>query len=240
MDKFRCRASAIGKIMTMPRSKKDREAGLLSKTSETYVKDWLKGQPEYFNRKRQIQSKYTYKGNKVEDDSIQFIADFLGYPFLFKNDQWYENEYIHGTPDVIPSDCVIDAKNSWDYHTFPYFETEIPDKDYWWQGQGYMWLTGRTKYKLVYTLMNMPQEQIYDEAKKECYANHLDLDLHMDDVYEQKELEYTYDDLPIQRRIKIFEFDRDESAIELIKDRVEASRRFIDTLITNHKTTIKI
>ena len=56
--------------MTMPRTKKDREAGLLGKTSENYVKDWLKGQPEYFDRERSFNSKYTYKGNKVEDDSI--------------------------------------------------------------------------------------------------------------------------------------------------------------------------
>lgn len=227
---FKCRASAIGNITPLPRSKKDKEAGLLSQTAKTYCKDWLKSQPQYFNRRKQIQSKYTYKGNAVEDASIDFIAEMLGYPLLFKNEEHFNNDWINGTPDVIINDCVIDAKNSWDYSTFPFFEKQIPSKNYWWQGQGYMWLTDRSHYKLVYTLMDAPQEQIYSEAKKHCYSNHLDLDLYFDEVYEEKEAELTYSDIDPQYRIKVFEFDRDQKAIDLITDRVEACRRYIEEL----------
>jgi hypothetical protein len=236
MKPFKCRASAIGKITTLPRSKKDQEAGILSQTAQTYVKDWLKGQPELYNRRKKFSSKYTYKGNAVEDNSIDFAAEILGYPLLFKNEESFENDYIKGTPDVIVSDCVLDLKNSWSQDTFPIFYTDIPSKDYWWQGQGYMWLTDRKHYKLVYTLTDTPPEQIASEARRYCYANYIDLDLYFDEVYEEFEQNMTYSDVDPELKIKVFEFDRDEYAIKLVQDRVLACRGYVEELlkILNH------
>lgn len=231
MKQFKCRASAIGNIVTMPRSKKDKEAGKLSKTAEGYVQAWLKEQPEFYARRKEFYSKYTYKGNKVEDDSIDFAAEMLGYPLLFKNEDSYENDYITGTPDVIVADCVLDLKNSWDQSTFPIFETEVPSKDYWWQGQGYMWLTGRNHYKLVYTLTDAPSEQIAAEARRYCYANYLDLDMYFGEVYEEMEYKMTYSDVPAKLKIKVFEFDYDLAAIDTITERVQASRNYIQNLL---------
>ena len=238
--KFKCRASAIGSIMTMPRTKKEKEEGRLSKTAESYVKDWLKEQPEYFNRRREFSNKYTYKGNKVEDNSIEFAGEMLGYPFLFKNEEFFSNDWVHGTPDVILEDTILDVKNSWDYHTFPFFENEIPSKDYYYQGQGYMWLTGRNHYKLVYTLLDAPEEQIYSEARRHIFSNHLDLEMDMDTIYEAKKEELTYGDIPAEKRIKVFEFDRDDAIIAQIQERVEAARRYVEELTENTKTIIKV
>lgn len=49
-------------------------------------------------------------------------------------------------------------------------------------------------------------------------------------MYEEKEAELTYSDIDPQYRIKVFEFDRDQKAIDLITDRVEACRRYIEEL----------
>ena len=231
MKPFKCRSSAIGKITTLPRSKKDREAGLLSKTAQTYVQDWLRGQPELYNRKKEFSSKYTYKGNQVEDDSIDFVAEMLDYPFLFKNEEYFENDWIKGTPDVIVSDHVIDVKNSWNQQTFPLFDTNVSNSDYYWQGQGYMWLTTKSRYKLIYTLMDAPLEQIEKAARMYCYQNYLDLDLYFDQVYEEHFEQMTYSDVDPKLKIKVFEFERNDSDIELIKKRVEAARVYIDELL---------
>ena len=236
MKQFKCRASKIGEII--PATKSSREAGILGKGAQTHVKKWLKQQPEHFNRRKKNSNKYTYKGNKMEDASIEFAGELLGYPFMFKNEEFFENDWINGTPDVILEDTILDVKNSWDYDTFPYFEDSIPSKDYWWQGQGYMWLTGREHYKLVYTLLDAPEEQIYSEARGYIFSNHLDLEMDMDSVYEAKKEELTYGDIPAEKRIKVFEFDREDAAIEQIKERVEAARRYIEELIENRKTII--
>ena len=237
---FKCRASAIGNIVTLPRSKKDREAGVLSKTAQTYVQDWLKGQSDFYNRRKTFSSKYTRKGNEVEDASLDFAAEMLGYHFLFKNEQHFSNDWITGIMDAIPEDCVIDVKNSWDQHTFPIFADEIPNKYYWWQGQGYMWLTGRTKYKLVYTLTDTPADLIYSEARRYCYNSGLDLDLYLDEVYEEFVERMTYSDIDPHLKIKVFEFGADPEAIKLIRDRVEACRKYVDELIEKTEMIIQV
>ena len=78
------------------------------------------------------------KGLIVEDNSIDLIAEVLGYGMLFKNEQYFEDDHLTGTPDIIipKKDTVIDAKSSWDIFTFPLFDTSVPNMDYWWQGQG--------------------------------------------------------------------------------------------------------
>ena len=44
MKDFKIRCSGIAQIMSSPRNKKDKEAGLLSQTSKTYCEEWLKEQ----------------------------------------------------------------------------------------------------------------------------------------------------------------------------------------------------
>lgn len=198
MKKFKCRASQIGSIMTNSRTK-----GQLSKTTLSYVDEWLKEQ--IYNRRKEISSKYLDKGNAVEDESIDFLASVQDYGFLIKNEQHFENDFLTGTPDVITKDEVIDLKNSWDCFTFPLFAKELPNKDYWWQLQGYMALTGLSKAKLVYTLMNTPKEVNFGTVDN-------------------------YDDIDVKYRIKSFEIARDEEAIESIYKRVLEIREYINKL----------
>ena len=77
--KFKIRCSAIGKIMTEPRSKKDKETGELSETAKSYCKEWLL--ENLFNRQNFQGSKYTEKGIEVEQQSIDFLVD-NGFLFL--------------------------------------------------------------------------------------------------------------------------------------------------------------
>jgi hypothetical protein len=98
----------------------------------------------------------------------------------------------------------VDIKNSWDCWTFPLFENEIPTKDYFYQLQIYMHLTGRKKAKLVYILLDTPA----------TFGNP----------------EITYTDIDIKYRSKVYEIEYQPEVIEELKKRVENAREYINTL----------
>ena len=224
MQQFKIRCSAIGEIMAYP------EKSELPKGAITYVEDWYKEQ--LYSRRKEFTSKYTNKGNLVEDEAIDFIAREFGYGFLVKNEQRFENDFCTGTPDVLPKDEVIDNKSSWDCFTFPLFKTQI-DKGYWWQLQGYMWLTNRSKAKLIYTLMDMPPaelEKLYQSAlflpeNKERDAM---------EVFEDVRAQHSYSHLPANLRKKAFLIERDDEAIKQIEARVIALRKYLETIKIKH------
>ena len=223
MKEFKIRASQIGKIMTNPISKSE----TLSKTTISYLQEWLKEQ--LYGRKKEFQSKYTDKGNIMEDNSIDFIAEQLEYGFLVKNEQHFENDYMTGTPDLILKDLIIDVKNSWDCFTFPLFDTEIPNKDYYWQLQGYMSLTGKNHAKLIYVLSDTPENLIEREAYYYCKNNGYDeLDA---DIYDQFIEKMTYNGISAMLKYKVFDVERNQEDIDKIKKRVVDCKEYIRNLV---------
>ena len=201
MKEFKIRPSSCGKIMTSSRKK-----GELSKTTQSYVDEWLKEQ--IYGRRKQLDNKYLDKGNDVENESIDYIWQSLNLGKLSKNEKTYENEFMIGTPDIVTKDLVIDVKNSWDCFTFPLFDKEIPNKDYYYQLQCYMHLTGKKKAKLIYTLMNTPEDLI----PKWDFFNH------------------NYDDIEARYRIKVFDIEYNEDVVKEIENRVKAIREHIEVL----------
>lgn len=212
MTLFKIRCSAIGQIMSNPRSKKE----YLSKTTASYCEDWLKEQ--IYGRKKEFTSKYTNKGNIVEQSSLDFVASELGYGSLVKNEKSFENEFLTGTPDAILEDHIIDVKNSWDCFTFPLFFNNVPNKSYYWQAQGYLALTGLDSYKLIYTLMDTPDELI----KKEYFNSNLD--------YDTFAKQYKYSSIDSKYRIKVFEIERNDTDIDQIYTRVVECREHINNI----------
>lgn len=229
MNPFKIRCSAIGHIMTEPKLKADKEAGNLGRTAKGYCEDWLKGQ--LYNRKLEFTSKYTDKGIIMEDAAIDFISDQLGIGLLFKDDQYLENDYMNGHMDISLPDCVIDVKNSWSWETFPLFSKGIPNDNYYWQLQGYMELSGKTKAKLIYVLSDTPVHLIEREARNYCFYNgYGEMDL---EIYNEFYKKLTYADVDNKLKIKIFEFEKDADAIAKIKSQVEKCRNYIEILKSN-------
>jgi hypothetical protein len=213
MKDFKIRCSAIGKIMTNARSKTE----TLSKTTISYLEEWTKEQ--IYSRKKEIFSKYLDKGNAVEVDSLDFIKTHLNYKQLEKNEESFENDFLTGTPDAILDDHIIDVKNSWDCFSFPLFFNSIPNKDYYYQAQGYMELTGIDRYKLIYTLMDTPEDLIQRE-----YFGDQSTDL------VEFASKYKYSDIEPQYRIKVFDIYRNDEDIENIYNRVDECRQYINSL----------
>jgi len=221
---FKIRCSAIGQIMTDPRTKTTADFGL-SETAKTFCKTWLKEQ--IYERRKEFTSKQTDKGNKVENDGIAELVEFFNWPFMTeKNTTRKSNDFMQGECDILPGDdLVVDLKSSWDCFTFPLFDGKIPDKDYELQIRGYMELYGRKYGSVVFLLSDMPDELIEKELRyklKEGFS--------LED-YEQARRFYIYSDLPMKFRVKRFDFIHDAEIIEKIKQRVELCREYIQTLI---------
>lgn len=219
MREFKIRCSAIGQIMTEPRSKSEK----LSQTCKTYIETWLKEQ--LYERRKEFTSKYTQKGTTVEDDAIELASEVYGWGMVSKNERFFEDEFMTGTPDIILARSVDDIKSSWDCFTFPLFEGNVPEKNYWWQLQGYMALTGKESAGLHYCLMDAPESLVDREARSKAWQMGL---AEVDGViYDQIKAEMTYSHLPYKLRIKSFTVERDEDAIELVKARVLECRNYI-------------
>ena len=224
---FKLRCSQIGKVMTKPRIKSE----VLSQTTKSYLEQIVK--EEVYNTKYTFSSKYTDKGNIVEDNSIDFAAEMLGYGMLVKNEKYFNNDFLTGTPDVITKDTVLDLKNSWDCFTFPLFSDVIPNKDYMYQLQGYMALTGLKKARLVYVLSDTPTNLIEKEAYWFCKNSGFD-DLDMD-VFKEYEQRMTYKNTPNESKIKSFDIEYDETIIAEIYERVNLCRDYINELLNKIK-----
>lgn len=179
---FKCRASALGKLMTNPRSKSE----TLSQTTKSYLEEWVKEQ--IYGIKKQINSKYLQKGLALEDQAIEFYSVAMDKDFMIKNLDHFEDDFFTGTPDCMHEGVVYDFKTSWDCFTFPLFDQE-PDMGYYYQLQVYMHLTGLRKAKLVYTLQDTPDYLTHEEPVS--YA-------HVDDSYRVKEFEIEYDPMVIE------------------------------------------
>lgn len=149
---FKIRCSQIGKIMSNAKVK-----GELSQTCKTYLHEW------YANDNEQIHSKYMDKGNAVEHDLIDFMAEQLGYGMAEKCMESASNEFIQGSCDVITHDAIIDVKASWNKKTLHQQVIDGLDKDYELQLQGYMYLYNRTKAILFFGLMNTPETNYSEE-----------------------------------------------------------------------------
>ena len=199
---FKARASSIGKLMTEPRTKKDKEASELSATAKTFITEWYKEQ--LYGRRKPLVNKYLTKGNECEDASIKLIdASWTN------NKEQFSNDYMTGEPDVITDDEIIDIKNSWDCFTFPLFSKRCPSRDYEWQVLAYMELCGKRKGRVIYTLMDTPDSLI---------------------PIGENLADYKYEHLDKSLRVKEYVVDYDAEKIELIKTKVEKARAFIQAL----------
>ena len=221
MLKIRC--SAIGKIMTNSRSKSE----VLSKTCKTYLQELAI--EEMYGIKKEFSSRYTDKGIEVERESIDLVQDNCDFGFMYKNEEHFENDFLTGTPDVNTDNILLDVKSSYDATTFPWFEEEIPNKDYYYQLQGYMALCNKRKSVLAYCLVNTPFQIVEDEVRRAHWKEHL-ID-ESEELRADVEARHNFDHIPPEKRIKTFEVRYDKEVVKAIYERIKECRKYYETLI---------
>lgn len=219
---FRC--SSLGKLMTDPRTKSE----TLSETAKSYIQDLFKERE--LGIYKEFSSRYTDKGLEMEDEAIQFASEVLGWDFVVKNEVRFNNEWLTGEPDINTDNLLADIKCSWSGSTFPLFDETLKNKDYYYQLQGYMMLTGHDTSELVYCLMNTPHQIVEDEVRRQHWKlNLIDEDLEVRQAVQEM---HNFDQIPNNLRIKRFIVQKDEQAQEKIKERVEIAREYYNQLLT--------
>ena len=213
MKQFKLRASAGGNMLTAK--------GAMSKaeTPKTFIKEWYITQ--ITGKRKVINSKYLRRGIESENLAIERVDKDL-----VKNEQFFENDYFTGTPDIITDDTIIDVKCSWDAFTFPFFMKE-PPMMYEAQLQIYMELTGKRKAKLCYCLENGTMEKINQLAWQK--AKDEGLDEPSIENWDEADKDLNYDHLPEKLRIKSFDIEYNSEMVESLKESVEFAREYIET-----------
>jgi len=216
------RSSSIGNLMVESRSKSE----VLSETAKTYIQKIFK--EKELGIYEEINSKYLTKGIENEDIAIQMAAEAYDWDFVTKNTERFTNDFVTGEPDILTDTLLADVKCSWNAKTFPMFDAELKNKMYFWQLQCYLWLTGHETSELVYVLTNTPHEIVEDEVRREHWkANLIEENLDLRDAIQKM---HNFDHLPLELRVKRFIVQRDEKAIEKIKEKVEHANTYYETL----------
>jgi len=231
----------------------------LSQTAKSLLD--LKYKECVFGRKSEIASKYLKKGLDREDEAISLYCDVTG-DFVVKNEERFYNSHFQGTPDII-SNTIKDIKNSWTFKTFPLTSDVLPDKDYWWQMQLYMDLTGlKTKAQIIYCLLSQTVELMDDELSRLNYKHaifgvdreiavdnpshiRLIIDLIQEMIITEEdlinycnrsrfhiELEWfdNFKEVNKNHRIRIFEVEYNEEAVNKAKQQVENAREYLNNI----------
>jgi len=214
--KFRC--SGLKHLMVNPKKKTE----LLSESTKTYLRDiYIK---EVYGRDKGYQtiSKFTQKGTMVESDSLDLVEKVTGQKH-FKNLKELNNDWIKGSPDIILKDSIIDIKSNWDLWTYSGTDESKARSNYFYQVLGYMWLTNTKSGSLMFCLVNTPDVLIEDEIYR--------LKFKMDEEEAEKyRINYKFDDIPDEVKLKQFTYEFDDLAIELLKERIIASRSYLQEI----------
>ncbi len=223
--KFHC--SALGNLLTSGRKKGE----VMGETCKSELrKIWMQHTYRYYEV---IETDAITKGNLNEGIAIDMVERryYKDKP-LFKNQQYYENDYICGTPDiVVPSIKKIhDTKCSWNLRT--YMSADL-SKAYKYQLMGYAWMLGYNDCQLDYCLTSAPEEMIAKETLRMAYK--LDA-IDYQDTPEFKKIEgqirlnMNYDRIEESKRVKSFSFELEDSFIEMIEERAPIWRKYLNEL----------
>jgi len=220
MKEFKVRASASGKLMTNPRSGTG-----LSETAKSYLDEIFI--EETFGIKKEIHSKYITKGLQVEESSLDLYTKAMKTVFI-KNDEFFENDFIKGTPDIILENTIIDIKSSWSLFTFMDAKESNLNKLYYWQMQSYMALADKDTAKLVYCLVDTPDQLIQDEKRKLMWKigvfDENDLTA---EAFAEIENSHYFTNIPIEKRYFEKVIERNNDDIQRLYDKVIESRLYL-------------
>lgn len=186
---------------------------------------------ETTGRTRDIENKYIEKGLLLEEDAITQYS-LLTNRFFKKNKITENNGFIRGELDFPEDDWVNDTKVSWDIFTFDATAAKKINPIYDWQQQGYMWLFNKKNARLIYSLHNTPEHLIVQEEKRMTYKVQSEEDYKIACAEIRKN--HIYNDLPIERKIRVYEIKRDDDKIDQIKQQIPHLRTYLNNML-NHK-----
>jgi len=154
----------------LQKKKDNRPVFDLSEGAKTYIRTLVR--EDSFGGRPEINTKEMQKGTIVEDEVIE-LYNLVNWTKYKKNTERKFNDWIQGECDVedLIDDLIIDIKSSWSLNTFPLLPDEIDVGGYEWQGRGYMMLWNRENFKLVFGLVDTPDELL--DWEKDLTIHHV-------------------------------------------------------------------
>jgi hypothetical protein len=235
-DDFFIRCSALSGIMTTGRSKDQ----IFGKTAIDQILE-----AALLNKRgwsEEISGKPLEKGIANEDQALDILCKNKKWKVERTKERMF-NDFITGEPDLMckKQGILADVKNSFTPKSFPWLvdtsDLKKHNKNYWYQMQGYMWLSGIKKCTLAYCLTDFPSYMILDEIQRISYRElalpknrGIDMSIIEDQVEKKVNEKWTYGQFPESKKIKMFEVDFDTEEIEKIKNRIVEARKIYDTI----------
>ena len=219
MKTFKIRASEAGKIMASPKKNE------LPVGAQTYLREWYIS--EKYGRRMPVRTDQMDKGIRCEEQSISLLQLVEENQILYKkNDKNLTNKWATGTPDLLTDEEVLDIKTAWTFDTFWKAEGVHTKSgmltDYGWQLMVYMWLTGLKNARLVYTLINTPEDTLIGlESAARWKFQGMDDNPEYDVYCKQLRKMHIFDDIRIDDRVRIWDLEYSEEHIDQLKARVE-------------------
>lgn len=222
-----------------------------------------------YGRREEITSKFLEKGHACEEDNITLLSR-VNKLIYKKNNVRLTNEYVTGEPDLFIGEDItnatetIDTKTSWSLHTFLRSKHAKLKSIYYWQGVGYMWLTGALKHTVSYGLVNGTDTAINDEKRKLAWNYGPDADVYPEYVEKCKQIEinHIFDmdlfkshypffqlhndmsawnyDIPKEERVHSFSFERKEADILKLKNRIIECRKYMNKNLFKIKDALPV
>jgi len=234
-NEIRIHCSSLGKLLTEPKSKQDKEEGNLSATAKTHLIEIYA--QNLYNFRKELNNKYVTKGNEVEKEGIDALSIQVRYP-MEKNEEVFINEFLVGTPDVITQNMVFDVKSSFDWITFLSNVPSELDPMYVAQVNGYLDLLGYDTGYIAYVLLDTP-ESIRNKEKFYLLSS---MDVISEEspafvkAWEEKEKNMIFSNHPIEERILLFEVKKDQELLDKAKQKVIKARQFLEEFYYTHKS----
>jgi hypothetical protein len=214
MTDFRIRCSAIGKLMTEPKSKTE---GPLSVGAKTAIRELVA--QDLFGVEFEIGGKPIEKGIECEPAAIDLLNRVRGLA-LTKNSERRTNAYITGECDLFdaPRRAGRDLKCAWSVSTFPICPEDIASTQrtlYEWQMRGYMWLWDADEWHVDYCLVDTPTRLIGFEPITLHVVSHI----------------------PEHMRVTTWTITRDRSKEAAMAEKVQAARDYYREVVREFDAT---
>lgn len=228
-DNWKCRASAMGNIVTKSGKVTD---GMITFLGEVFI-------GEVYGVRKEAYGKALDKGVACEEDGFAMLN--LLYPdnFIQKIKEHTEGEYEKGTGDTIIENTVWDIKNAFTLFTFGKAEMNWL---YEWQLKTYMKLYNLQKAGLFYCLNDMPEYMIAEEQRKLFYTSRKWVSMEDPDytkACEELEAANKYGHMPIEDRFKVWFLDRKDEDDKRIENAVIQSREILNEMLLEHNKRIE-
>jgi len=202
-----------------------------------------------WNRWDNKENKFCEKGTSEEDEGFKLISRVLK-EVLIKQETRKSNDFFTCITDNKREGITLDLKCSWSLTTFSEAITTNIESDYLYQGNVQMDVEEVEQHWLVYALVNNsarliekeinnlqyrlePWSEQWESAAIQIEINNIfEMDLfrenNPDYVHILPVHQWEYD-IPIDRRVFKFEFQKDPAIVQAMKERVINCRQWMNT-----------